>query len=55
MLIFFLIGMMCNNQGCYWAKVSDWQTIEYTICIQEAHRIKQYSIMYFETACMVKS
>lgn len=55
MLTYVIIGLMCNNLGCYWAPASDeWQTQDYAICVQEARRIKQYSIMYFDTACMIK-
>lgn len=55
MLTYIIIGMMCNNLGCYWAQARDgWSTNDLEWCRTEARHIREYSIMYFDTACMVK-
>lgn len=55
MLTFVIIGLLCNSQSCYWARVSgltEFGTIE--SCKIQAENVKRVSAIYFETACMVK-
>lgn len=55
MIKFIIIGLMCNSEGCYWAKVSGLtEFTKYDSCVAQASNVKQATIMYFDTACMVK-
>lgn len=55
MLTFIIIGLLCNSEACYWARVSgmgEYRSFE--ICVAHAKEVKEVTIMYFDTACMVK-
>lgn len=55
-MIFIVIGLLCNSTECYWAKVDGLVSFTTTeACLKEAWQIKRISIMYHDTACMVKS
>jgi hypothetical protein len=54
MLKFIVIGLICNAIGCYWAKSNDKTFIDQRECQSAAYITKQNSVMFFETACMVK-
>jgi hypothetical protein len=55
MLIFIIIGLVCNSQGCYWVKVDGLtEFTKYEACVEQASNVKRVSIMYFDTSCMVK-
>lgn len=55
-MIYIIIGLMCNSLGCYYAKVGGLtEFTTYESCMSQAANVKKVSIMYFDTACMVKS
>ena len=55
MLNFIIVGLVCNVLGCYWVHVDDRAVFtDQTICVYAAADGKAKSVMYFDTACMVK-
>jgi hypothetical protein len=55
MLTFIIIGLLCNSQGCYWAITNADRTFtDYQQCMAAGAALKNNSVMYHSTACLVK-
>jgi hypothetical protein len=52
-LTFVMLGLVCNSIGCYWATIDDKKFNDQQECINTARAIRQKSIMYFDTSCIV--
>ena len=53
-LTFIVIGLLCNSAECYWTKVEGLVSFTTTeACLKEAALVKQVTIIFHDTACMV--
>lgn len=57
MLLYIMIGLMCNSSECYWVQIENKEPTvftDYKLCKGTADLHRATSIMYFDTNCMVK-